>query len=94
MAFFDKLTDVAASITDKAGDVVEITRLKTKISSERKAIETDCALIGKYYYKLRENGEQLPEEIGGYCSSIDKHVELIAETEEKLQNLGKTDPSL
>lgn len=94
MAFLDKLTDAAAVFGDKAGDVIETTKLKTKINSERKAMEAVLAQIGRYYYELRQNGEELPEEVLGFCASVDKHFDAITETEEKLQQIGKTDPSL
>lgn len=94
MAFLDKLTDAAASFGDKAGDVIETTKLKTKINGERKAMEADLAQIGRYYYELRQNGEELPPEILGFCESVDKHFNMIIEIEEKLQQIGKTDPSL
>ncbi|MGF6375622.1 hypothetical protein M2140_000671 [Clostridiales Family XIII bacterium PM5-7] len=94
MAFFDKLTDAAAAVGDKAGEVIETTKLKSKINGERKAMESDLAQIGRYYYDLRESGEELPEKVLEFCASIDQHLQVITETEETLQQIGNTDPSL
>ena len=47
MAFFDKLNDLAKSVKDAANDAVETTRIKSRISSEKRAVDEACRkLIG------------------------------------------------
>ena len=56
MALLDKLTDAAATFGDKASDAIETTKLKSKINSEKKAIELELARIGRIYYEKMKSG--------------------------------------
>ena len=86
MSFLDKLTDAAASIGDKASDAIEITKLKSKINSEKKAIELEMAQIGRIYYDMMKNeGFVLTEDAAEICSRIDAHYDVIDETEKTLE---------
>lgn len=85
MAFLDKITDVAANLSDKAGDVVETTKLKSKISSEKKAIELELAQIGRFYYEKMKAGDEVAPEIDEIAARIDAHYDIISETEKTLE---------
>lgn len=85
MAFLDKITDVAANLSDKAGDVVETTKLKSKISSEKKAIELELAQIGRFYYEKMKAGDEVAPEIDEIVARIDAHYDIISETEKTLE---------
>lgn len=86
MSFLDKLTDAASSLTDKAGDVIESTKLKSRISSEKKAIELELAGIGRLYYdKMKNEGFELIPEACEISQRIDSHYETIKETEKTLE---------
>lgn len=85
MAFLDKLSDVAANLTDKAGDMVETTKLKSKISSEKKAIELELAQIGRIYYEKLKAGEEVTPETAEIAARIDAHYDVISETEKTLE---------
>lgn len=85
MAFFDKLTDVATNIGDKASDVLETTKLKSKISSEKKAIEMELAEIGRIYYEKLKAGEEVTPETAEISARIDAHYSIIEETEKTLE---------
>lgn len=85
MAFLDKLTDVAANLTDKAGDAIETTKLKSKISSEKKAIELELAGIGRIYYEKMKAGEEVTPEAAEIAARIDAHYRVIEETEKTLE---------
>lgn len=84
MALFDKLQDAASNLTDKAGNAIEVGKLKQKISSEKKAIEMEMAKIGRIYYEKAKGGEETPEEIQEICSRIDAHYSTIEDTEKDL----------
>ncbi len=85
MALLDKLTDAAASFGDKASDAIETTKLKSKINSEKKAIELEMAKIGRIYYEKMKAGEmELTEEAMEISRRIDTHCEVIAQTQETL----------
>ena len=74
MAFFDKLNDLAKSVKDAANDAVETTRIKSRISSEKRAVDEACRKIGEYYYAKRA-GDMGPvdDDILEYCIEIDEH---------------------
>lgn len=85
MAFLDKLTDAASVIGDKAGDAIEITKLKTKITGEKKAIERELAKIGRIYYERQKaEAEELTPEAAEICAIVDAHYDIVQETEELL----------
>ncbi len=90
MSFLDKITDAASSLGDKASDAIEITKLKSKINSEKKAIELELASIGRIYYnKMKEDGCQLEPEAMEICERIDAHYDTISETEKTLELYNK-----
>ena len=82
MAFFDKLNDLAKSVKDAANDAVETTRIKSRISSEKRAVDEACRKIGEYYYAKRA-GDMGPvdDDILEYCIEIDEHMRVISELE-------------
>lgn len=86
MALLDKLTDAAATFSDKASDAIETTKLKSKINSEKKAVELELAEIGRIYYEKMKAGEmELTEEATDISGRVDAHYEVIAETEKTLK---------
>ncbi|HIT04562.1 MAG TPA: zinc ribbon domain-containing protein [Candidatus Caccocola faecipullorum] len=86
MAFFDKLNDLAKSVKDAANDAVETTRIKSRISSEKRAVDEACRKIGEYYYAKRA-GDMGPvdDDILEYCIEIDEHMRIISELEAELE---------
>lgn len=84
-SFFDKLTDAASTIGDKAGDAIEVTKLKSKINSEKKVVEMELAKIGRIYYELHKNGQELTPEAAEICAIVDAHYEIIKDTEKTLE---------
>ena len=93
MAFFDKLNDLAKSVKDAANDAVETTRIKSRISSEKRAVDEACRKIGEYYYAKRA-GDMGPvdDDILEYCIEIDEHMRVISELE--AAQLEKPAPAL
>jgi len=90
MSFLDKITDAASSLGDKASDAIEITKLKSKINSEKKAIELELASIGRIYYNMmKEGGCQLEPEAMEISERIDGHYDTISETEKTLELYNK-----
>ena len=87
MAFLDKLTDAAAAIGDKASDAVEITKIKTKNSGEKKDVEAELAKLGRIYYEKAKAGEELTPEAMAIVTSVDAHCEEIAALEEQLSQI-------
>jgi uncharacterized protein YgfB (UPF0149 family) len=73
MALFDKITDAAKTAGDRASDAIELTKLKNKISSEKKEIDIEYAKIGKIYYDKAKAGEELEQDAMDICERIDAH---------------------
>ncbi len=86
MAFFDKLNDLARSVKDAANDAVETTRIKSRINSEKRAVDEACRKIGEYYYAKRA-GDMGPvdDDILEYCIEIDEHMRVINGLEAELE---------
>ena len=80
MAFLDKLSSIAKDVTDKAGDAVEITKLKAKVNKEKSAIEDSVKKIGEYYLEKYLAGETSDETLKVMCEEIaakNKNIEEI-----------------
>jgi hypothetical protein len=63
MAFLDKLSSIAKDAGEKAGEAVEIGKLKMKINKEKDAIEESLKKIGEFYLEKCMAGEQLDESV-------------------------------
>ena len=87
MAFLDKLTDAAATLTDKANDAVEITKIKTKINGEKKDIELELAKLGRIYYEKAKAGTELAPEEMEIVSRVNAHYDLLADLEKELTEI-------
>lgn len=86
MAFFDKLNDLAKSVKDAANDAVETTRIKSKISSEKRAVDEACRKIGEYYYAKRAADlGPVDDDVIEYCIEIDEHMRVISELTAELE---------
>lgn len=79
MAFLDKLSSMAKDVTEKAGEAVEITKLKAKANKEKSAIEDSLKKIGEYYVEKCAAGEELDETVKVFCKEIDEHNKAIEE---------------
>ncbi len=77
MAFLDKLGSIAKDMTEKAGEAVEITKLKAKVSKEKNAIEEVLQKIGGHYLDKFTAGEELDEAVMAMCREIDGHNKAI-----------------
>ena len=87
MAFLDKLSGVAKNLGDKAGEAIETTKLNSKISSEKSAIEGVYKKIGEYYYQQYKSGVVLPEEAAVFCTEIDGHNTAIEEAKAEIDRI-------
>lgn len=87
MAFFDKLNDLAKNIGDKTNDVIETTKLNTKINSEKSAISELMRQIGELYYEKYTAGEQTLPETAELCAAIDTHNQAISAAQAEIEKL-------
>ena len=79
MAFLDKLSDMAKSAKSSAEDLVETTKLNSRINDEQKKIARVKAQIGQYIWEQYAAGsEDLPAGAVDLCRQIDQANEEIA----------------
>lgn len=70
MDFFDKLGEAARSLTEKAGDSLEINRLNGEIAIEKGNIQCYQRELGEYYWAKFAVGEKLDEEAMLICDKV------------------------
>lgn len=85
MAFFDKLNDIAKNIGDKTTDAIETTKLNSRISGERTAINELMLQIGEYYYKKYISEGAIDADVSQIMTGIDQHNAAIKELEIQLE---------
>ena len=86
---FDKIskaaTDAAVIAGNKAGELMEVGKLKSKISSEKQDIGLAMKEIGEYCYSLYEESKMEDETIKTICDRIKASYAEIAELEKQIQ---------
>lgn len=79
--------DTAGKAADKAGDIVEIGKLKAKITSAKSDISAKQKKIGEYYFQQYMEGAAVDAAVGGMCEDIKEQLERIEELEKKIQDV-------
>lgn len=79
--------DTASKAADKAGDMVEIGKLKTKISAAKSEISTQKKKIGDYYFEQYMEGAAVDGAVGSMCEAIKEKLDQIEELEKKIQEV-------
>jgi len=77
MAFLEKLSSVAKDVTEKAGEAVEVTKLKAKVGKEKNAISDILQKIGEHYMDRFLAGEELDIVVSEMCKEIEEHNKTI-----------------
>ena len=93
MGLFDKMKAAAKNADSKAGEEIDKSKVKSKISDEKRAIEELYKKIGVAYYQAYT--AKIPaEELNSMCREIDDHKKKIEEYEEeikKIEEAGKAE---
>lgn len=87
MAILDKLTTAAGKAVDKGSDVIEITKLKSKISGAEKDITSLKCDIADFYLKQRDAGETIDAAIAPVMTQIDEKLKEIEELNEQISDI-------
>ncbi|MDO4546236.1 MAG: hypothetical protein Q4C25_08765 [Bacillota bacterium] len=86
--FLNKVGKSAAAAANKAGnkagEVIEVGKIKSRISSEKSDIAVAKKDIGDYCYKLFEDGKIEDEAIKELCEKIKECYNTIEELEEQI----------
>ncbi|MCL1983060.1 MAG: hypothetical protein FWG53_08260 [Clostridiales bacterium] len=87
MPFLDKLGDIARNVGDKTSEVIETTKLNSKISAEKSAI-TDCMRqIGEIHYQKHLAGDVGDPACAGLFAAIDDHKRVIKDTQAEIDRI-------
>ncbi len=87
MAFFDKLTEVAKNVTDRAADGLETNRLTGDIALEKGNIQCYQRELGEFYWAKFALGEKLEEEAMLICDKIVVAQERIKNLEAQIEQI-------
>lgn len=79
--------NTASKAADKAGDIVEIGKLKAKINSAKSEVSTTEKKIGQYYFNQYTEGAAVDAAVGAMCEDIKAQMDLIKELEEKIEEV-------
>ena len=86
---FDKISKAAADAAtiagNKAGELMEVGKLKSRISSEKQDIGLAMKEIGEYYYSLYDEGKVEDETVKVLCERIKQSYIHIADLERQIQ---------
>lgn len=89
--FLNKVGKTAGAAVNKAGnkanELIEVSKLKAKVSAEKKDIETLKQDIGDYCYYLFKDGKIEDETISGHCERIKICEAMIAELEKQIDDV-------
>jgi hypothetical protein len=87
MSFFDKMKQGASDAAKKAQQTVEITRLRTQISSKQKEQEKTFTLIGEKVYQAFTAGDwtQAEQDVNEYCQHVNQLSQDIQGIELKIK---------
>ena len=88
MAFFDKLSDLAKTASEKTSNAIESTKLHAKISTEERNITTITAKIGAYYLAKLDEGEELDEKVMNMYKGILDSRAVIEATRADIESLN------
>lgn len=79
--------NTANKAADKAGDLVEIGKLKAKITTAKSEIAATEKKIGRYYFDQYTDGVAIDAAVGAMCEDIRVQMNLIEELEEKIEDV-------
>ena len=82
-----RLSETAEAVTAKAGDAIEVQKLKAQIRELARGNAEDLMELGQSIYDRFENGEELDEASKGLCEAIASRKESMEEYENKIEGL-------
>lgn len=82
-----RLGETAETVTTKAGEAVEIQKLKNQVRILERDIEEDLAEIGRMVYEQFKAGDDVDEETAAFCEAVKSREDSIAEYKQKIITL-------
>lgn len=84
-----RLGETAESMTNKAGEAMEIQKLKSQIRTLERENDSDLAELGLAVYDQFKAGTEVGEEAAGLCEAIQSREESIAECLQKISDVKR-----
>lgn len=85
-----KIGETTETVTSKAGEMVEIQRLKGQIRTLERSNEEDFLEMGRFLYHRFQAGEQLDEQMSTLCSKIEERIERIEKHQAQIEEIKGT----
>ena len=86
--FGEKAKKTAKKVGEKSSDMVEVGKLKVKISQLQDDIRRSKTEIGQYFYESYIDQTEMPEDkIQPICEAIKDNYQEIEEINEKIQRI-------
>lgn len=82
-----RLGETAENVTNKAGEAMEIQKLKSQIRTLERENDNDLAELGLAVYDQFKAGTEVGEEAAGLCEAIQSREESIAECMQKISDV-------
>lgn len=82
-----RLGETAESVTNKAGEAIEVQRLRSQIRSLARGNAVDLMELGKMIYDRYKAGETIEEAAKGLCEAIRSREESMAEYEKSIARI-------
>lgn len=79
-----KFGETAETVTNKAGEVMEIQKLKNQIRALERGNESDFIDLGRMVYEQFQQGQTMSTEVTGLCEAIQSREESIGEYEKQI----------
>jgi hypothetical protein len=87
MDFFNEVGKFAKTVTGKAGEMVDVTRLNSKIGGLKSEIAALQQQIGEYYFSKYEAGEPCPSQLSGAYGEIKSKLQAVADVESEIAGI-------
>lgn len=85
-----KIGETAESFTNKAGEVVEIQRIRNQIHTMERSNDRDFRDIGRMVYDKYKDGEVIDTEMVCICEEIEKREASVEELEQMIADVKGT----
>lgn len=82
-----KFGETAETVTNKAGEVMEIQKLKSQIRALERGNESDYIDLGRMVYEQFRQGATMSIEATGLCEAIQSREESIGEYEKQIADV-------
>lgn len=85
-----KIGETTETVTSKAGEMMEIQRLRGQIRTLERGNEADMLEMGRFMYEKYRAGEEMDEQVQMLCEKIDNRTESIERHQAKIKEIKGT----